>query len=44
VLVAGPKEGTVVVTAGIHKMAPGLVVALPGQQAASPALAQAGAP
>lgn len=44
VLVSGPKEGTIVVTAGIHKMSPGLVVAMPGQQAKSPAVAEAGAP
>ena len=44
VLVSGPKQGSVVVTAGIHKMSPGLVVALSGQQAAAPALATAGAP
>lgn len=44
VLVSGPKEGTIVVTAGIHKMSPDLVVAMPAQQAASPALAKAGAP
>jgi RND family efflux transporter MFP subunit len=44
VLVSGPKEGTIVVTAGVHKMAPGLVVAVPDEQAASPARAQAGAP
>ena len=44
VLVSGPKEGTIVVTAGIHKMAPGLVVAMPGEQAKSSAVAVAGAP
>ncbi|UHQ19382.1 efflux RND transporter periplasmic adaptor subunit [Lysobacter sp. KIS68-7] len=44
VLVAGPREGTIVVTAGVHKMAPGLVVAVPDEQVASPARAQAGAP
>lgn len=44
VLVSGPKEGTIVVTAGIHKMSPGLVVAMPSQPAPSPALAAAGAP
>jgi RND family efflux transporter MFP subunit len=44
VLVTGPKEGTIVVTAGVHKMSPGLVVAMPAEQAASPASAEAGAP
>jgi RND family efflux transporter MFP subunit len=44
VLVAGPKEGTIVVTAGVHKMAPGLVVALPGRQAMASGIANGGAP
>lgn len=44
VLVSGPKEGTIVVTAGIHKMAPGLVVAMPDDRPASSSIAQAGAP
>ena len=44
VLVAGPKEGTIVVTAGVHKMAPGLVVAMPAQEAVSSAIAKGGAP
>ena len=44
VLVSGPKEGTVVVTAGIHKMAPGLVGAVPGQPARATARARQAAP
>jgi len=44
VLVSGPKEGTIVVTAGVHKMAPGLIVAMPDQAAPAPARAEVGAP
>lgn len=44
VLVSGPKQGTVVVTAGIHKMSPGLVVAMPEQPAAAAASAERSAP
>lgn len=44
VLVSGPQEGTVVVTAGIHKMSPGLVVAMPSQPGPAPAHGAAGAP
>ena len=44
VLVSGPKEGTIVVTAGVHKMAPGLVVAMPAQAAPASAQAAVGAP
>ena len=44
VLVSGPKEGTIVVAAGVHKMAPGLIVAMPGQGAPAPGHAQVGAP
>nr|ALS90803.1 RND_mfp: efflux transporter, RND family, MFP [uncultured bacterium] len=42
VLVSGPEEGAIVVTAGVQKMSPGLTVALPVQ--ASPVLADRGAP
>jgi hypothetical protein len=35
VLVSGLPAGTIVVTAGVQKMAPGLKVALPGTAAAS---------
>jgi len=42
VLVSGPPAGTLVVTAGVQKMAPGLRVALPG--AANEALASRGTP
>lgn len=41
VLVSGPKEGTIVVTAGVHKMAPGLIVAIPGQATSATAAASA---
>ena len=30
VLLSGPQAGALIVTAGVHKMAPGLRVALPG--------------
>jgi len=43
VLLSGPKQGTIVVTAGVHKMAPGLIVAMPPRAASGPALA-GGAP
>jgi RND family efflux transporter MFP subunit len=42
VLVSGPPEGTLVVTAGVQKMAPGLRVALPG--VANETVASRGAP
>jgi len=32
------------VTAGVHKMAPGLIVAMPDQAAPAPAHAEVGAP
>lgn len=35
VLVSGLDEGTIVVAAGVQKMSPGLIVALPGQPAAA---------
>lgn len=44
VLVAGPKQGTVVVTAGIHKMAPGLIVAMPSEPAPAAADTKRGTP
>ena len=36
VLVSGPPAGELVVVAGVHKMAPGLRVALPGAAEAAP--------
>jgi hypothetical protein len=41
VLVSGLPAGTLVVSAGVHKMAPGLHVALPGAEAPAPASAPA---
>jgi RND family efflux transporter MFP subunit len=41
VLVSGPPAGELVVVAGVHKMSPGLRVALPGADEVSPAMQQA---
>ena len=41
VLVSGPPAGELVVVAGVHKMAPGLRVALPGAAEASATTRQA---